>query len=239
MEMVDKSNTILSTETQELLEARDVELKKVLKLKLILNEIRCLNLGSQESPEIKRALKLVSVADYVRLGDDQGHLLDLQECSRCPPLSYTDSKVVRTHLAANLRATLTPIAELGDKIRSELPYALTKDEDVELTPGQQEIIGLQKEQRACLEKLAQMSSHKCALMMKAAELKMGPHLGHELKVQQAHAQLLQTKADLLRIYFINEIFSRTDHSLKAYKEVDKYLDELLSANSSVTETGRR
>lgn len=75
MEIDDKSNTMMATGTQDLLEERDLELKKVLKLKLILNEIRNLNLGPEETPEIKRALKLVSVADYIRLGDDQEHLL--------------------------------------------------------------------------------------------------------------------------------------------------------------------
>ncbi|TDG44772.1 hypothetical protein AWZ03_008828 [Drosophila navojoa] len=232
MEMDDIPNTMVGTGTQELLEERDQELKKVLKLKLILNEIRNLNLGPEETPEIKRALKLVSVADYIRLGDDQEHLLDLQECSRCPPLSYIDSKAVRTKLAENLRTILTPIAQLGDRIRTELPGALVKEEEAQLTQGQQEIIRMQKEQRECLEKLVHMTRHKCSLMMKAAELKMGPHLGHELKLQQAQAQLLQTKADLLRMYFINEIFSRTDHSLKAHEEVDKYIDELLKANQT-------
>lgn len=53
-----------------------------------------------------------------------------------------------------------------------------------------------------------------------------------MKVQQAQAELLQTKADLMRIYFINEIFTRADHSLEAHKVVDKYLDELLSVDQT-------
>jgi len=163
---------------------------------------------------------------------------DLQDCSNCPTLSYTDRKSLRTKLTSNLRAKLTPIVELGDKIRSELPYAMTKDRDSQLSTGQQEIIKLQKEQRECLEKLVEKCRDKCTLMMTAADLKMGPHLVNELKVQQAQAELLQTKADLLRIYFINEIFSRADHSIKAHKEVDKYLDELLRADQAKVDCAR-
>ncbi|XP_034474299.1 augmin complex subunit dgt2 [Drosophila innubila] len=237
--MSDPSSTNLSTETRELLEARDSELNKVLKLKLVLNELRSLNLEQDETPEIKRVLRLISVNEYIRLGDEQVHLLDLQECSSCPPLSYTDCKALRTKLASNLRKTLTPIVELGDKIRKELPDAMTKDREPQLSTGQQEIIRLQKEQRECLQKLVEMQRKKNALMMTTADLKMGPHLVNELKVQQSQAELLQTKADLLRIYFINDIFTRTDHSLKAHKEVDKYLNELLSANQTKAVSGRR
>ncbi|KAL7740351.1 hypothetical protein ACLKA6_018790 [Drosophila palustris] len=237
--MSDPSSQALSTETRELLEARDAELNKVLKLKLVLQAIRSLSLGQEETPEIKHALRLISVGEYIRMGDEQVHLLDLQECSNCPPLSYTDRKAVLTKTASNLRVNLKPIVELGDKIRSELPDAMTKDREPKLSMGQQEIIKLQKEKRQCLEKLVEMRRKKCVLMMEAADLKLGPHLGHELKVQQAQAELLQTKADLLRLYFTNEIFTRADHSLKAHKEVDKYLDELLNVNQTKADSGQR
>ncbi|KAH8378525.1 hypothetical protein KR093_011808, partial [Drosophila rubida] len=231
--MNDPSVSIISTETRDLLEARSAELKKVLKLKLILNEVRGLQLSKEEkTAEIKRALKLVSVADYIRLGDGTDYLLDLQDCSSCPSLSYTDRKALRTKLTANLSAKLTSIVELGDMIRCEFPDAMSINagKDVQLTEGQQEIIKLQKEQRECLEKLVEKRRQKCELMIMAADLKMGPHFAYELKVQQAQAELLHTKADLMRMYFTHNIFSRTDHSIRAHKEVDKYLDELLSAN---------
>jgi len=41
----------------------------VLKLKLVLDELRRLDLGPKQSAEIKRALKLVSIGNYARLGE--------------------------------------------------------------------------------------------------------------------------------------------------------------------------
>ncbi|XP_030384516.1 augmin complex subunit dgt2 [Scaptodrosophila lebanonensis] len=240
--MDDPTTTILSSETQELIEARDAELRNVLKLRLIINKVRCLNLGPQESAEVRRALKFVSIGDFVRLGEgdrEQEHLLDLQDYGNCPPLSYTDRKAVRSKLIENLRATLTPIADMADKMRAEWPDLFAKDSDEELSTEQQEILRLETEYREHLEKLVKLRSRKCALMKAVAELKLGPYLGHQLESQQAQAQLLQTKAELLRGFFINEIVSRTEHSLKAHKEVEKYIDELLDTNKSTAEATRR
>ncbi|KAH8262945.1 hypothetical protein KR044_002283 [Drosophila immigrans] len=239
--MNDKCGNSISTETRDLFEARTAELRRVLKLKLILNEVRSLKLAKEEkTPEIERALKLVSVAEYIRLGDGPENLLDLQVGSSCPQLSYTDRKTLRTKLIANLTAKLTPIVEFGDRIRSELPdaMALSGVEEVQLTAGQQKIIDLQKEQRECLEKLVEKRQQKCELMVMAADLKMGPHFANELKVQQAQAELLHTKAELMQKYFTHNIFLRTDHSLKAHKEVEKYIDELLSQTKEVGSSRR-
>lgn len=73
--MDNPSETILSNETQELQEARDAELNKVLKLKMVLNEVRDLNLGKDASNEIKMALKLISISEYRKLGDEQENVL--------------------------------------------------------------------------------------------------------------------------------------------------------------------
>lgn len=152
-----------------------------------------------------------------------------------PPLSYFDRKTVRTKLVANLRLTLKPIAELGEKIRRELPDVLSSDkDDLELTNEQQKLLELQKNQRDCLMKLATMRREYCELMKQAAELKMGPQMAKELRIQEAQAKLLLTKAEMLSMYFIYEIYSRTEHSQKAYKEVEKYLDELLAHKQSQT-----
>lgn len=73
--MDDPSETILSNKTQELLEARDTELKRVLKLKLVLNEVRQLNFGKDATKEIKLAMKMLSVSDYRKLGEEQENVL--------------------------------------------------------------------------------------------------------------------------------------------------------------------
>lgn len=73
--MDDPSETILSNKTQELLEARETELKRVLKLKLVLNEVRQLNFGKDASKEIKLAMKMLSVSDYRKLGEEQENVL--------------------------------------------------------------------------------------------------------------------------------------------------------------------
>lgn len=145
-----------------------------------------------------------------------------------PPLSYFDRKTVRNKLVAQLRLTHKPIADLGDKIRRELPDALSTGKDeLALTNEQHNLLQLQKDQRDCLKKLAAMRRDYCELMKQTADLKMGSQLVKELRIQQAQAKLLLTKAEMLRIYFIVEAYSRSEHSLKAYKEVNKYLDELL------------
>lgn len=73
--MDDPSETILSNKTQELLEARETELKRVLKLKLVLNEVRQLNFGKDATKEIKLAMKMLSVSDYRKLGEEQENVL--------------------------------------------------------------------------------------------------------------------------------------------------------------------
>lgn len=67
--MDDPSATLLPEHSEDLRLARDAELKKVLKLKLVLDELRRLDVGPNPSDEIKRALKLVSIGSYARLGE--------------------------------------------------------------------------------------------------------------------------------------------------------------------------
>jgi len=66
----------------------------------------------------------------------------LQNGSSFPALSYTDSKTVRTKLSAQLRSTLQPIAELGDKMREEFPDAFG-GLDADLSDDQKEILRLE------------------------------------------------------------------------------------------------
>jgi len=142
-------------------------------------------------------------------------------------LNYTDRKTVRTKLSAQLRTTLQPIAELCDRIREEFPDAFGQEAD--LSCDQKEILRLEEEHRSGLEKLVALLTRKCTLLKETAELKLGPQLANELKLQQAQAQLVQTKAELLRGFFVHEAASRTEHSVKAHKEVEAHLDELLAA----------
>ncbi|KAH8403165.1 hypothetical protein KR222_006274 [Zaprionus bogoriensis] len=233
--MTNPSETILSNELQELQAARDAQLEKVLKLQLVLNEVRQLKLGKDASPEIKQALRLISISDYKNMGDDPENVLGLPDDYDKPQLSYFDRKTVRNALSDQLLTSLKPIVELGDRIRRELPDALSGDKaKPELTDRQRELLKMQQEQRASLEKLVITTRDYCEQMMKAANLKMGPQPIQELRVQQAQAKLLLTKAETLRTYFTVEAYSRTDQSLKAYKEVSKYLDELL-ANQAQTQ----
>ncbi|XP_068150321.1 augmin complex subunit dgt2 [Drosophila tropicalis] len=221
------SATVSSTEIKNLIETRNHELKRVLKLKLLLELVRTLDLGPNPSPEIKRALKLVSIGEYIRPGE--GEEVN-QENLAGTDLNYADRKALMSKFSAHLRTTLTPIADEGRKLRSEFPDTFIND--CELSTGQKEIIRLEKEHRACLEKLVEKLSRKCKLLQTAADLKMGPHLANELKLQQAQAHLMQTKAELLRSFLTNEIATKTEHSVKAHREVEQYLDELLSLKSN-------
>ncbi|KAH8324584.1 hypothetical protein KR074_011911 [Drosophila pseudoananassae] len=231
MDNLDPSTTLLPTDSNDLKDTREHHLKNVLKMKLVLEELRRLDLGSQQSPEIKRALKLISIGDYVRLGETHGqeHLLDLQVFNNFPPLNYTDRKAVRTRLSAQLRNNLQPIVELGEKIRQEFPDAFTRDAD--LSADQEEIMKLEEEHRNSLEQLVDLQERKCLLLKGVADLKLGPQLSKELKLQQAQAQLVQTKAELLRGFFVHQAATITDHSVKAHKEVETQLDELLASKN--------
>ncbi|XP_017049096.1 augmin complex subunit dgt2 [Drosophila ficusphila] len=229
--MNDPSTTLLAGDPEDLREARSTELKKVLKLKIVLDELRRLDLRPNQSPEIKRALKLVSIGNYAQLGDTEGggqeQLLGLQNGSSFPPLSYTDRKTVRSKLSAQLRSRLQPIAELCDRMREEFPDAF--GHEVKLSCDQKEILRMEQEYRSGLEKLVALQGRKCMLLKETAELKLGPQLANELKLQQAQAQLVQTKAELLRGFFVHEAATRSEHSVKAHKEVEAHLDELLAA----------
>ncbi|XP_017065476.1 augmin complex subunit dgt2 [Drosophila eugracilis] len=229
--MDDPSTTLLPGESEDLREARDTELKKVLKLKLVLDELRRMDLGPDQSPDIKRVLKLISFGSYARLGDIEGgsqnQVLGLQSANTFPPLSYTDRKTVRSKLFAQLRSTLQPIAELSDRMHDEFPVAFGQEPD--LSDDQKEILRLEEEHRSGLEKLVSLLRRKCTLLKETAELKLGSQLANELKLQQAQAQLVQTKAELLRCFIVHEAASRTENSVKAHKEVEAHLDKLLAA----------
>ncbi|KAH8334575.1 hypothetical protein KR059_011509 [Drosophila kikkawai] len=253
--MKDPSTTILSSDSEDLREARDTELRRVLKLKLVLAELRRLNLGRDQSLQTKNVLKLVSIGDYMRLGENDGgqeHVLGncllltllreltqiplfppgLQDASSFPPLSYVDRKTVRDKLFTRLRGTLQAVAELGDKMREEFPDDFARE--TELSADQKEILQLEEEHRRGLEQLVELVWRKCSMLRDAAELKLGPQLANELKLKQAEMQLVQAKAELLRCVIANEAVSRTEHSFKAHKEVEAYLDELLAAKNAPT-----
>ncbi|KAH8249484.1 hypothetical protein KR032_009940 [Drosophila birchii] len=234
--MKDPSTTILPSDSEDLREARDIELKTVLRLKLVLTELRRGNLGRDLSLQTKNVLKLVSIGDYIRLGENDGgqeQVLGLQDASSFPPLSYVDRKTVRDKLFSQLRATLQPIAELGDKMRKEFPDDCAARE-IELSADQKEILQLEEEQSRGLEQLVELVWRKCALLRDAAEHKLGPQQANELKLQQAQMQLVQAKAELLRGFIAHEAISRTEHSVKAHKEVEAHLDELLAAKNAAT-----
>ncbi|KAH8391521.1 hypothetical protein KR200_003094 [Drosophila serrata] len=233
--MKDPSTTILASDSEDLLEVRNIELKRVLKLKLVLDELRRLNLGRDQSPQTKNVLKLVSIGDFMRLGESEGdkeQVLGLPDASSFPPLSYVDRKTIRDKLFSQLRGSLQPIAELGDKMREEFPDDFAQEAG--LSADQKEILQLEEEHRRSLEQLVELMWRKCSLLRDAAELKLGPQLANELKLKQAQMQLVQAKAELLRSIIAHEAVSRTEHSFKAHKEVEAYLDELLAAKNAPT-----
>ncbi|KAH8260810.1 hypothetical protein KR038_001162 [Drosophila bunnanda] len=233
--MKDPSTTILSSDFEDLREARDIELKRVLKLKLVLAELSRMNLGRDQSLQTKNVLNFVSIGDYMRLGESEGgqeQVLGLQDASSFPPLSYVDRKTIRDKLFSQLRGSLQPIAELGDKMREEFPDDFAQEPN--LSADQKEILQLEEEHRRGLEQLVELVWNKCSLLRDAAELKLGPQLANELKLKQAQMQLVQAKAELLRGIIAHEAVSRTEHSFKAHKEVEAHLDELLAIKNAST-----
>lgn len=124
---------------------------------------------------------------------------------------------------------MQPIVDLGEKIRQEFPDAFAREAD--LSADQEEIMKLEEEHRSSLEKLVDLQERKCLLLKGVADLKLGPQLSNELKLQQAQAQLVQTKAELLRGFFVHQAATITDHSVKAHKEVEAHLEELLASKN--------
>ncbi|KAH8285804.1 hypothetical protein KR018_008733 [Drosophila ironensis] len=232
MAALDPSTTLLPNDSDDLQEARDVELRNVLRMKLVLQELRRLKLGPNKSPEIREALKRISIGEFVRLGEGPGqdNLLDFPDFSGLPALSYTDRKAVRSQLSVQLKANLQPLADMGDKIRQEFPDAFASHSGG-LSADQREILKLEQEHRASVEQLVELLARKGELLQEAVELKLGSQLANELKLQQAQAQLVQTKVELLRGCFVHHAATRTDHSVKAHKVVEAHLDELLSAKN--------
>lgn len=137
-------------------------------------------------------------------------------------LNYTERKAVRHQLSQNLQINLQRVQEFGAKLHDELPELFC-----ESNFPHEEILKLEEQRRSNLEQLIEMRNRKCHILKAAAELKMGPFLGYELDVDFTKARQNQTKVNVLRGYFINELLSRTDHSLKAIREVETCIDDAL------------
>lgn len=135
-------------------------------------------------------------------------------------LNYTERKAVRQQLSEKLLANLVVIRDFGTKMRSELPELFC-----DTNSPHEEILRLEIQRRSNFEQLATLRNKKCHFLKVAADLKMGPFLPNELDVAYAKARQNQTKVNVLRGYFINELLSRTEHSLKAIREVEMYINE--------------
>lgn len=136
---------------------------------------------------------------------------------------------MRHQLAQNLHQELQNIVDFSTKLRTELPEVFNEGDSL-----QDEILLLEKQRRTNLENLIQLRNRKCNFLKVIAELKMGPYLACELEVLFAKARQNQTKVNLLRGYFINELLTRTEHNLKAIREVEGYINDSLEKEQEVS-----
>ncbi|XP_061395898.1 augmin complex subunit dgt2-like [Musca vetustissima] len=224
MDCNNETTRILNSETiEQLQKARDEELAKVRKLRLVLKELKQLNCNKMLIPDkeqIEKTLKVIKIGNYLYLNEKRSEcLLDLNELCKVN-LNYTERKAVRQQLSEKLHANLTRIQDFGTKMRDELPELFCDSES-----PHEEILSLEMQRKSDCEHLASLRNKKCHFLKVAADLKMGPYLAYELDVAYAKARQNQTKVNVLRGYFINELLSRTEHSLKAIREVETYIND--------------
>ncbi|XP_073822548.1 dim gamma-tubulin 2 [Musca autumnalis] len=226
MDCNNETTRILNSETiEQLNKSRDEELAKVRKLRLVLKVLKQLNCHKMLIPDkeqIEKALKVIKIGDYLYLNEKRSEcLLDLNELCKVN-LNYTERKAVRQQLSEKLEANLVQIRDFGSKMREELPE-LFCDSNF----PHDEILNLEMQRRSNFDHLATLRNKKCHFLKVAADLKMGPYLTYELDVAYAKARQNQTKVNVLRGYFINELLSRTEDSLKAIREVETYINDEL------------
>ncbi|XP_036327919.1 augmin complex subunit dgt2 [Rhagoletis pomonella] len=234
--------SILSAEARRQMEVkRDCELCKIRKLRLVLDNLQKIRVNKLDLPDngeqVEQALKVLAVNNYLQLnaGGGEEFILGLKELRDCINLSYTERKAIREEIIALLRLNLQPIIDFGRKLKAEVPDVFADPSTPPPTAlchpsassSSNHIIALEAQRRSNLQKLVEVRNRKCAFLKAAAELKMGPYLAHELELLYAQARLTQDKSNILRGYFANELLTRTEHSLKAIKEVENYVDREL------------
>lgn len=245
---------ILNAETNEqLLKAHADELAKVRKLRLVIKELKqidCGNLLLPDKEQVEKAIILMKIGEYLYLNDKKEQVLsmfsyllyvifyrnfllltkltDLEETSTIN-LNYTERKALRQRLTGNLLKELQNICEYNDKLRSEVPEVFNETDSLH-----NQILSLEKQRRSNIENLIQIRNRKCNFLKVAVELKMGPYLAREQEVLLANARQNQTKVNLLRGYFINEMLTRTEHNLKAIREVEGYINETLEKEQDIS-----
>lgn len=237
-----ETTRILNSETiEQLQKSRDEELANVRKLRLVIKELKQLNCKAiPDKEQIEKALKVIKVGDYLYLNEKRNDCLlgeltalvsilcmyinilfsDLKDTCQVN-LNYTERKAVRQELSERLQTNLQLVSDFGTKLHDELPEIFCENFPHD------EILDLEIRRRANFEALAALRNRKCHFLKVASDLKMGPYLAYELEVAYAKARQNQTKVSVLRGYFINELLTRTEHSLKALREVETYINDAL------------
>ncbi|XP_065357885.1 augmin complex subunit dgt2 [Calliphora vicina] len=227
-----ETTRIINSETNEqLLRTHDEELTKLRKLRLVIKELKqidCTQLMLPDKEQVKKAIVVIKIGEYLYLNDKKDQVLNLGVVSSIN-LNYTERKAVRHQLTINMLKEMQGINTFSTKLRSELPEVFSDSDSLHT-----QILSLEKQRRANLENLILLRNRKCNFLKVVAELKMGPYLACELEVMFAKARHNQTKVNLLRGYFINELLTRTEHNLKAIREVEGYINEAIEKEQEVS-----
>uniref|UniRef100_A0A1B0A4F1 Uncharacterized protein n=1 Tax=Glossina pallidipes TaxID=7398 RepID=A0A1B0A4F1_GLOPL len=217
---------LLNAESHEqLLKVKSEELSNVRKLQVIVQHLKSMNCKEIPLPDheqVEKAQKLLKIANHLYLNDKKDdYVLDIGAMCAVN-LSYSERNAVRHQLIKDIKKKLSPIRDFGQKLRSELPELLDERLDSRLL-----IIELEKRRRSNLEKIVEFRQRKCQLLKMAADLKMGPYLGNDLELLLTQMNRDLLKAKVLRSYFINELLTRSEHSLKSIQEVEGYINDAL------------
>ncbi|XP_023301794.2 augmin complex subunit dgt2 [Lucilia cuprina] len=227
-----ETTRILNSETNEqLLKTHAEELANVRKLRLVVKELKqidCSKLQLPDNEQVKKVIVLIKIGEYLYLNEKKDQVLNLGGVTS-NKLNYTERKAVRHQLTANLIKELQRINNFSSKLRTELPELLSDGNTLHT-----EILHLEKQRRSNLESMIQLRNRKCNFLKVVAELKMGPYLACELEVMFANARHNQTKVNILRGYFVNELLTRTEHNLKAIREVEGYINDAMEKDQEIS-----
>uniref|UniRef100_A0A1A9V830 Uncharacterized protein n=1 Tax=Glossina austeni TaxID=7395 RepID=A0A1A9V830_GLOAU len=217
---------LLNAESREqLLKVRNEELANIRKLQVIvqyLKSMNCKEIPLPDHEQVEKAQKLLKIANHLYLNDKKDdYVLDIGAMCAVN-LSYSERSAVRHQLIKDIQKKLSPIRDFGQKLRSELPELLNEKLDSRLL-----IIELEERRRSNLEKIIEFRQRKCQLLKMAADLKMGPYLGNDLELLLTKMNRDLLKAKVLHSYFINELLTRSEHSLKSIQEVEGFINDAM------------
>ncbi|CAD7093503.1 unnamed protein product [Hermetia illucens] len=194
-------------------------LNRIYKLELVLKILKTLDVNQLDVPDkqrLRNSLKVLGIQDCISLPNSD-KLLGLDNAETIS-LSYTDRKALRETLFNSIRNVCTPIVENADRMQKDIP------EIFDTEAKHSDIIALEEKRRKLQQELLNAKSRKCELLKKCTELKLASYEKNAVNILVSEYKLNDVKAETLQGYLVQEFCSRTQHTVKAVKEVERFID---------------